>query len=579
MNSLQELKYSEILSLNRELGNKLSAEPEFKIAVLSNIIVNQLKDVLEYSCRSEGINATSQFGDYDNIVQDSSKYKASSTVIVFWELCNLTDGFQYNSNILTEEELNSLIQKTKSEIGFVINEFKNTPLVIFNKFSSLVFNHLQLKENNFDRACKELNDYLLKNCPSNFFVVDIEKVIARKGIETNIDLRYYFSSKALYSIEFLKSYSQFILPVILSVKGKSKKALILDCDNTLWKGIIGEDGADGIKISSKSKEGVPFDYIQSIALQLNKQGVLLALNSKNNPEDVDAVLKNHPDQKIQDKHLAIKKVNWSDKVSNIKAIAKDLNIGADSFIMVDDSDFETNFIKENLPHVSVLQVPEKIHEYPFRLIEAAQRFFNLKSTAEDAKKTEMYKQEAMRENEKENFSSVEDYLKSLELHLTIKKNDHLHIARNSQLTQKTNQFNLTTKRYTEVEIKNFTDNNNNIVYDFSLSDKFGDYGLTGVAIIEVDKTNATIDSLLMSCRVIGRNVEKAFMNHIISELKERGVKTLNATYIKTLKNDQVKNFYEQFGFRVDAGDEKKKEYKLDIDNYKTEQLPYIKITK
>jgi predicted enzyme involved in methoxymalonyl-ACP biosynthesis len=232
MSSLQELKYSEILTLNRELGSQLSSEPEFSIALLSNIIVNQLKDILEYSLRKENIAATVLPGDYDNIVQDSSKLKNSSAVIIFWEICNLTDGFQYNANIINDDELNSLIQKTKGEIGFVINELKNTPLVIFNKFSSLIFNHLQIKKNNLDRVCEELNDYLEKECPANFFIVDIDKVIARRGVESSIDLRYYFSSKALYSIDFFKIYSQYILPVIFSIKGKSKKALILDCDNT-----------------------------------------------------------------------------------------------------------------------------------------------------------------------------------------------------------------------------------------------------------------------------------------------------------------------------------------------------------
>ncbi|MEO5571602.1 MAG: HAD-IIIC family phosphatase [Bacteroidia bacterium] len=572
------MTYLEIVNKNKELKSALSLK-DYGIAVLSNIIVNQSKEILEYHCRKQDVNASVSFGDYDNIVQDSGKFNSSTLVIVFWELCNLIDGLQYKANILSDEELNLIIAKTKSEIDFVLENLRSTPLVIFNKFSSLIFNHLQLRENNFDKVCDELNDYVKKKKSPHIFIADIDKVIARNGVSKSIDMRYYFSSKALYSVEFFKTYSEYILPVILSVNGKTKKALILDCDNTLWKGIIGEDGPEGIKMSGKSKEGVCFEYMQSIALDLNKQGVLLGLNSKNNPDDVNAVLTNHPDQKIKEEHLAIKKVNWQDKVSNLKAIANDLNIGADSFVMVDDSDFETNFIKENLPTVSVLQVPEKIYDYPFQLIAASQYFFNMHSTAEDAKKTAMYKEQSARENEKAGFTNVEDYLKSLELVVTISEDHVPHITRNAQLTQKTNQFNLTTKRYTEAEITKFIGSDDFKIFDFSLADKFGDYGITGISIVVLDKKNkfAVIDTFLMSCRVIGRNVEMAFMNHIMNKLKESGIETVLSSFIKTLKNDQVKDFYDRYGFENVASADQRKDYKLFLNNFQEINLPYIKV--
>jgi FkbH-like protein len=575
-NKLKHLKYSEILKLNRELG--IAKEFNFTIAVLSNITVHQVKEIIEYSLRSENISAVVQIGEYDNIVQDSSKFKSSAAVL-FWELSNLVDGFQYKANLLPDDELNQFIKKTKAEIDLVLENLKPAPLILLNKFSSLIFNHLQLKENNFDRICDELNSYISQKKLSNLFIVDIDKVIARCGIDPSIDLRYFFSSKALYSIEFFKTYTEYILPVLLSVNGKSKKALIMDCDNTLWKGIVGEDGMNGIKMSGQTKEGVCFEYVQNIALDLNRHGVLLALNTKNNPGDVNAVLIHHPDQKIKEEHLAIKKINWQDKVFNLESIAEELNIGPDSFIMIDDSDFETNFIREKLPGVSVLQVPENSYEYPFQLLEASQYFFNMHSTAEDAKKTAMYKEQAVRENEKANFTNIEEYLKSLELVLTISEDHNSHIERIAQLTQKTNQFNLTTKRYAETEITKFVNNADHKVFDFSLADKFGDYGITGLSIIVLDKKNksAVIDTLLMSCRVIGRNAEMAFMNHILKKLKETGTETVFGSYFKTLKNDQVKDFYDRYGFEKITFSDREKEYKLTLKNFQPKDLLYIKI--
>jgi FkbH-like protein len=404
-------------------------------------------------------------------------------------------------------------------------------------------------------------------------------VIAKNGISSSIDLRYYFSSKALYTLDFFKSYCEFVLPVILSVRGKAKKALILDCDNTLWKGIIGEDGFDGIKMSGASKEGVPFEYVQSIAVNLSRKGVIIGLNSKNNAADVDAVVLNHKDQVLKQENIVIKKVNWQDKVSNLKEIASDLNIGADSFIMVDDSDFEVNFIRESLPHVNVVQVPANGYLYPFELIAASQYFFNMNATAEDLKKGEMYKQQAERDNQKAEFENIEDYLKSLELTLTISENNTSHVERIAQLTQKTNQFNLTTQRYTETEISNFMQSGNHMVFVFALADKFGDYGITGIAIVELKKEKkvAVIDSMLMSCRVIGRNVEFAFLNHILKRIKEAGIETVTSSYNKTIKNDQVKDFYDKAHFKKVKSSDQEHLYETKISDINFINIPYLNI--
>ena len=255
------MKYTEILRLNRELDNNLSSD-NYKITIVSNIIVSQIKEILEYYLRIENINATIELGDYDNIVQDSLKYQSSNTVIIFWELCNVFDGLQSKIDLYEFEELDQILEKIKYEIDLVLENLKNTSVVLFNKFSSIHFNNLSIRKNNLDMLAFKLNQYLEQNIKSNIKLVEIEKVISNTGLNNSIDLRYYYSSKALYKIDFLQNYSKYIKPYFFAACGKSKKALIFDCDNTLWKGVLGEDGFENIEMSSRTPDGAIFSEIQ-----------------------------------------------------------------------------------------------------------------------------------------------------------------------------------------------------------------------------------------------------------------------------------------------------------------------------
>ena len=575
---MMELKYSEVLKLNKKLENNLTSS-SYNITVLSNIIVNQIKEILEYLLRCEGINANVKFGDYDNIVQDSKKYQDSNAIIIFWELCNIIDGLQFTIELLNEDQLDEILEKTKLEIDLVLKNFEKTSLVLINKFTSLSFSSLNIRKNNLEELAGQLNQYLENKIPSNVKLVDIEKAIASVGVSHSLDLRYYYSSKALYTVDFFKTYAEFVKPYIMTVNGKTKKALIFDCDNTLWKGILGEDGFDNIEMSSRTKDGAIFAEIQSLALALNKQGILIGLCSKNNPKDVDEVIKTHPDMQLRGEHITINKSNWLDKVTNLKDISQELNIGLDSVVFVDDSSFEVNLVREQLPEITDLQVPKELYRYPKMLRENMGLFYNLSFTTEDRKKTEMYKNQVKRESVKKEFSGIEDYLASLELKMTIFEDDESIIPRMSQMTQKTNQFNLTTKRYTEGDIQNFINDSNSDVYAFSVSDKFGDSGITGLSIVTANGSieRAKIDTLLMSCRVIGRNIEYAFLNYIIKKLKEKKINYLKAKYTKTPKNEQVKEFFDRSSFGLIDEDDSVRNYILDICTYVPKKLDYIEV--
>ena len=573
-----DLKYTELLKRNAELEKSLP-EKKYGVKVLSNVIVSQISELLEYVLRTEGIPAVVEPGDYDNIVQDSFKLKDADLVVVFWELCNIINGFHYKAELYDDRQMNEIFEKIKSEISLVFKSFKSSRLVLFNKFTTIHFSGSGIKKSNFEGIAQRLNQYLEEIVPDNVRLIELERIIGCIGIKESVDFRYYYSSKALYSINFFKSYVQQIRPFILSANGKAKKALICDCDNTLWKGVLGEEGMDGIEMSSETPDGEIFSEVQSILLGLNRQGVLLGLCSKNNSVDVDEVLTKHQDMQLRPEQITIKKINWTDKVTNLREISRELNIGLESMVYLDDSAVEIDFIKKQLPEIKVLQVPGTLSEYPAMMRESTALFYNLSLTSEDVKKAGMYQEQVKREIAKKEFIDIEDYLASLQLKMTVFLNDVALIPRLSQLSLKTNQFNLTTKRYTIGDIKNFIENSLTKVFAISVNDKFGDSGITGLCIVHMDHDHqcADIDSLMLSCRVIGRNIEYAFMDYLLDYLKGHGITMVKAKYLPSLKNMQVKDFFEKCSFSVGHLTENEKNYILDIKDYKPKNNHYVEV--
>ena len=407
-------------------------------------------------------------------------------------------------------------------------------------------------------------------------LINIDKILARTSVVAAVDFRNYYSSKSLYSVTFFKEYVSFINPAILSATGRAKKAIIFDCDNTLWNGIIGEDLTDGIAMSAATSKGVVYEEVQWLVKELVGKGIIIGLNSKNNPNDVEEILR-HESMSIANGDISVKRVNWNDKVSNLKEIATELNIGMDSIVFVDDSDFEINLIRNYLPQIETIQVPAERYLYPSEIRKKNGLFFNLNTTREDIHRAKMYVQEAQRKKEQTNYDDIEAYIKSLELELKLYIDIEKHVPRIAQLTQKTNQFNLTTKRYTETEILHFVRDPNYHIFAFEVKDRYGDFGLTGEAFVSMFGNEAVIDTFLMSCRVLGRNVEYKFIHEIFSILRKESVVKVRARYIKTLKNEQVQDFYEKMGFTLVHTTDTIKDYEIDIQQYKVDPFDYIKV--
>lgn len=575
---MKSLQYSEILKQNQELAKTLNSN-EYKVGVLSNITVNPVKEILEFSLRREGLNANVVMGNFDSIVQDSESFKGFQAIVIFWETCNLASDFYAGADLMSSYDFECLQKKLELEIGLVLKNLKDVPLVLLNRFSSALFNKSPLNKDLVDMLCAHLNDFIETKVTSNQIVVNHDLIISQIGFLKAFDLRQFKSSGLIFSIEFFKNYVDAIKPAFCASTGRVKKILVLDCDNTLWGGVVGEDGIDGIELGNVSARGKIFSDVQKIIVALQKQGVLLALCSKNNSKEIDNVISSHPDMLITEDMLVCKKVNWVDKATNIRQISLDLNIGLDSFVFVDDSYFEIGLIKRELPQVKCIQVPEVLSDYPGIIKALKAEFFSFTRTVEDEKKTAMYLEEKKRKDASLEFTNIDDYLASLGLQVSLFWNDNILIPRASQMTQKTNQFNLTTKRYTESEISRMVMEGKFSIAMLSVADNFGDYGVTGMAIIDISdpqKVEASVDTFLMSCRVIGRNIELIFFDELVAHLSKLGFMRLCATYIPTSKNSQVSQFYDSLGFDLRSDNHGLKTYTIDLSAYKSKSPVYIR---
>ncbi len=412
-----------------------------------------------------------------------------------------------------------------------------------------------------------MNQYLEETAPSNFILIDIDKIFANLSVRASVDFRNYYATKALYTVEFFKAYTLLTSPLFFSMFSKTKKALIFDCDNTLWKGVVGEDGYENIELSNQSKNGVYFREVQLLAKSLASQGVIIGICSKNNPEDVEEVFRMRTDMSLIASDIVIKKVNWVDKAANLSEIASELNIGIDSLVFVDDSDFEVNLVRESLPQIHTIQVSKNLYEYPKLIFDQMDLFYASNTSLEDLNRGTMYKENLERSKIKNSYQDIGDYILSLGIKVAFFNKEGDHLARIAQMTQKTNQFNLTTKRYSITDIQYFYESNHYDVISIEVSDKFGNSGVTGVGVVSYDGNGgAEIDTLLLSCRVLGRNIETEFINEIIKTVKTRNVKYLKAKYIKTFKNAQVANFYEKNHFEAIESNDSGTSYCLKLDN-------------
>ncbi|MBQ4161547.1 MAG: HAD-IIIC family phosphatase [Parabacteroides sp.] len=464
---------------------------------------------------------------------------------------------KYEQNVLSEE-IGGYIQK----LSFVLQRIeRNKTFVVLTM--DILYN-VPFTEDDYQliQAVDDYNKnlYEIEREYSNVKVIDIKEFTRQYSSSDLIDWKFYFISQMGLNPKLNKSFKTWFNRKLESIALKRKKCLVLDLDNTLWGGILGEDGIDGIKIGG-DYPGKAFLYWQEALLQLSKNGIILAVCSKNNEEDVLDVWEKNPFIVLRKDAFSAYRINWVDKATNIKELSEELNIGLDSFVFVDDNPTERELIKQMLPMVSVPDFPEQPYMFPEFFKQLVHDYFKVYSiTDEDRKKTEQYKANADRLQAQKGFADFDKFLESLNIQITIESANEYNIQRIAQMTQKTNQFNLTTRRYTDADIRRFLEQNWKI-WCISVSDKFGDNGITGTVMIN----GSNIDTFLLSCRILGKGIEIAFAKKILSLLYESGILELTASYFPTAKNVQVKDFYEKCGFTCYSENEDgSKDYRVDL---------------
>jgi FkbH-like protein len=524
------------------------------MAVLRNYTVETMLPLLKHSCYTAGLEPVVTLGAYDNILQEvldpASHVYADQPdlVLIAWLLEHLDPRC-----MRSDWDETAVSEKILATLGALVD--RSTALVAVQTLLPPLHTESSVTAST-NQAHRVARVHALNAAIRRFagehagqvFVVDTERLVRSIGQSQAIDLRSHYLYRVPFKKDFLALFSDAVVRIGRALKGRSKKCLVLDCDNTLWGGVIGEDGVNGIALDAHQYPGRCYYDFQQAVVNLIEQGVIVALCSKNNEADVWEVLDSHPDCLIKRSQLAAWRINWTSKAENIASLAQELNLGLDSFVFVDDSGLECQVVGEALPDVTVLQVPAKIFELP-RLVFESGLFDTLTRSREDRQRTAMYAAERQRDDVRQTFASPDEYLASLGLRAVIHEAQEHELSRVAQLVGKTNQFNLTSRRHAEAEVRRLAAADDSAVFSLSASDRFGDLGLVGVLIARRDGASASVDSLLLSCRALGRSLETVFVHRCFDDLERQwSVNAWKAEYIRTKKNVQVERFWDTLGF-------------------------------
>jgi FkbH-like protein len=541
---------------------EISNSKEIKIAVLSSSTIRGLKETLFVKCYQLNISAKIFIGEYNQYTQEildtkSALYKFDpDLVILFIDTRALLGDTFFDYYFLPAKQKKDLLKNNIEQLELLISKMKSNLKckIVLHNFEVPISSQLGIVENKQDIGfidfVKRLNNELeirFKN-DNEVFVFDFESFCSKYGKDNVLDYKMYYLGDIKVSFSHIPSLCDSYISYIIPLASLTKKCIVLDLDNTLWGGVIGEDGLEGIKLGP-TPEGRPFLEFQKYILSLYNRGIILAINSKNNLEDVLEVFNKHPYMVLKQDYFASTKINWNDKISNMKDIAKEINIGLDSIVFFDDDKLNREMVRSALNEVAVVDLPEDPSLYLKTIMEL--NYFNsFQISEEDKKKGQMYAEQKKRQELKKSTTDITEYLEALNMVMTIEKANSFTIPRISQLTQKTNQFNLTTKRYLEEDIKKFSTNKDCLCLSIKVEDKFGDNGIVGVVIIDKKGSTWKIDTFLLSCRVIGRNIEKYMLGLILKIAMKEDVKEVIGEYIPSNKNMQVKHFYSANEFNL-----------------------------
>ena len=558
--------HKRIQKLNLETTD-IRNEKRIRIALLSSFTIDPLSIYLDIECRLAGLHPeiyVAPFNQYRQEILDTNAklygFKPDLVILAVEAQSLLPEKFLSDYFRIPKQEkerqLAEIIHMFKTLISLLSS--RSSALILINNFMIPSFTSLGILDDKLDLGIKEFFGALNKRLAELYtsdrqvYVVDFEGAAGKHGKIHCINYEMFYRGSFALSESFLPVISREYMGYIKALRNLSRKCIVLDLDNTLWGGIIGEDGFEGIQLG-RDPPGNAFVDFQRLLLGYFNRGIILALNSKNNYEDAIKVIRDHPHMILREQHFAAMRINWQDKVQNMIELAKEINIGLDTMVFFDENTHEREHVRQALGQVLVVDLPSSPYLYR-QALQELNDFNTLTLTEEDKKRGEMYYASRKRSELQKTTISLEDFLKSLEMKATIKEADDFALPRVTSLVNKTNQFNTTTKRYTINEIEKMKHERNRFsLYTMQVTDKFGDEGIVGVAIIKKESETWIIDSFLMSCRIIGRKLETAFLATIAADAKKNGISTIIGEYIPTKKNEPAKTFYSNHGFMRQTG--------------------------
>lgn len=572
----------------KELKKKLKTIPDglpiCKVALLGDTATQFLATAIRGIGLERGYNVNLYEAEYNQIERQfldptSELYEFDADYIVLFQsthkLAESHSLLSVEQQVMIADDRLSFISTICTNPAFASKKIicLNYPEIedtIFGSYATKVTSSLTYQIRKLNMGLMNLSQEY-----ANLFICDIAGLQNKLGRDFMFAPNVYVSTEMVLSIDAIPYVASRVMDIICAIKGQFKKCLILDLDNTLWGGIIGDDGIEGIQLGHGLGIGKAFTEFQMWVKKLKQRGIIICVASKNNEETAKEPFEKHPDMVLKLSDIAVFQANWETKVDNIRTIQSILNISFDSMVFLDDNPFERNMVREHIPGITVPELPEDPGEY-LEYLYSLNLFETASYSQADKDRTKQYQIEAQRVSLQKTFSNESDFLKSLDMVSTVSGFTKFNIPRVAQLSQRSNQFNLRTIRYTEADISALAEDPNVIDLCFTLEDKFGDNGLIAVIIMKKqDDETLFVDTWFMSCRVLKRGMENFTLNTMVEYARKKGYKRIVGEYLPTPKNKMVEQHYLNLGFEPRSG-ATTAQYILEIDNYKDKEC-YIKV--
>ena len=565
--------------LKRYLKSDLSGLPAFKIAVVGDTATQLLCTAIRGMGVERGYSIDLFEAEYNQVERQfmdptSDLYQFDADFIVVFQSTHKLG--EHHSTLSAEQQANLAEERLQCIASICSNPALASKKIIYFNYPEIedtVFGSYANKvDSSFTFQVRKLNYELMRLSQQfpNLFICDIAGLQNKLGRDQMFAANVYTSTEMVLSIDALPYVASRVLDIVCAVKGQFKKCLILDLDNTVWGGVIGDDGLEGIQLGHGLGIGKAFTEFQMWVKKLKQRGIIICVASKNNEETAKEPFEKHPDMVLKLDDIAVFQANWETKVDNIRTIQQILNIGFDSMVFLDDNPFERNMVRENIPAITVPELPEDPAEYleylySLNLFETAS-YSNL-----DKDRTKQYQVEAQRVSLSKTFTNEADFLKSLNMVSVVSGFTKFNTPRVAQLSQRSNQFNLRTVRYTDADIDSLANDKEVIDLSFTLEDKFGDNGLIAVVIMKpLDEGTLFVDTWFMSCRVLKRGMENFTLNTMVEAAKEKGYKKIIGEYLPTPKNKMVEGHYTGLGF-TPVKDAPTAQFELDVESYQSRE--------